>query len=157
MIDLWPSDIAAQGKAIAPVTILRRQAALLGQKTGNLVEAEVRATGPEALGGDEFNFSFSFVAPTLNDYRYRLFTISHSHEIYPVKIFLNSGKRAEDRILMSAPVKHFLNGEPFQEVECESESRFLDVLRAIFDAPKTRQIIRALLALLAGAPEDESL
>ncbi len=149
MIDLWPSDIATQGKAIAPVTILRRQAALLGQKTGNLVEAE-------ALGGDEFKFSFSIVAPTLNDYRYRLFTISHSHEFYPLKIYLNAGKGGEDRVLVAAAVRFTLRGEYVQELNCESESSFLDELRAIFDSPKTRQIIRALLALLSGAPEDES-
>jgi hypothetical protein len=39
--DLWPSDIAANSNLRTPVTILKEQAALLGQKTDNLVIATV--------------------------------------------------------------------------------------------------------------------
>ena len=41
--DLWPDDIAVTSLQV-PVTILRQQATLLGEKTKNLVEGEVSST-----------------------------------------------------------------------------------------------------------------
>ncbi len=47
---LWPDDIG-QSDLVTPVSIMREQAVLLGQKTGNLVTAEVRtaAQGPQIV------------------------------------------------------------------------------------------------------------
>ena len=41
MVDLWPEDIAVYTKLRSPATILREQASLLGDRTQNLVEADV--------------------------------------------------------------------------------------------------------------------
>ena len=65
----------------SPVSILREQAALLGKKTNNLIEAQV---GTEAFQSD-FIHSFNIVVPAL-DYRYLLFSIRHGANIYPIKV-----------------------------------------------------------------------
>ncbi len=48
MNDLWPNDFKIDDIK-APVTLLREQASLLGQKTQNIVEAQVRSLETVAL------------------------------------------------------------------------------------------------------------
>lgn len=40
MVDLWPADIG-EPNIRTPVSILREQASLLGEKTNNIVEGQV--------------------------------------------------------------------------------------------------------------------
>src|SRR2546422_72654 len=77
--DFWPTDLKAA--ATAPVAILRQQAALLGQKTHNLVEAQVETvSSPPYL-----IHNFVLVAPSLDNYRFKLFRIHHEiAPLYPV-------------------------------------------------------------------------
>src|SRR5881296_859505 len=79
-VDLWgeiqPPDVRT------PVSILREQAALLGQKTKNLVEASVETTS----SGGTFYHTFKLVAPALDNYTYQLFRIRHGIQLYPVYV-----------------------------------------------------------------------
>ena len=99
MHDLWPEDIGPIPESKGPVIILREQASLLGKKTNNLVEAEVVQLEPSrpeppivavqiepSMFETRFNYAFLIVAPPLNNYRYKLFTISHGIDAYPVTI-----------------------------------------------------------------------
>jgi hypothetical protein len=79
--DLWP-DIE-QSKDVLPVTILREQAAALGKKTSHLLEGRVSTRTDE---DGNFVHSFYVVAPTMDNYSYRLLTITHGAEPYPVTV-----------------------------------------------------------------------
>jgi hypothetical protein len=63
----------------SPVSILREQAALLGSKTNNLVEARVETITYQGT----FTHYFDLVVPAL-DYKYRLFAIQHGVDMYPI-------------------------------------------------------------------------
>ena len=126
--NLWPEDIAVTG-AVAPVSILKEQASLLGERTKNLVEGKVspgHGIGVDLLLQNRFSYDFDLVAPALNNYRYRLFSISHFVEFYPLTI-------------ASAP----LNSNEFQ---VNYEEEFLKALERIFSSEKTKRIISSLIA-----------
>jgi len=63
---------------------MREQAALLGQKTQNLVEARVDTRADPYAGAGQFVHTFKLVVPTLDDYTYDLFEVSHPVSLYPV-------------------------------------------------------------------------
>src|SRR5437879_4450707 len=77
--DFW-GQIQTEGIR-TPVAILREQAALLGPKTQNLVEAKVQ-THPL---GSYLSHSFKLSVPAL-DYVYQLFSVNHPVDhLYPVE------------------------------------------------------------------------
>ena len=80
--DLWPATITATSDLVTPVALLKEQAALLGEKTQNLVVAEVSSRA----GGTIFYHNFNLVAPALEGYRYNLFTLQHNIDLYPVTL-----------------------------------------------------------------------
>jgi hypothetical protein len=65
-----------------PLSILREQAAALGPRTKNIVEAKVETT---VIGG-YFVHSFSLVVPSLDNYKYELFDVRHEPDLYPVRV-----------------------------------------------------------------------
>jgi hypothetical protein len=81
--DLW-GEIQIPVDVQTPVAILRQQAALLGPKTQNLVEARVDT----AISGNRAQHSFNLVVPTLDNYTYTLFTVWHEvgAGLYPVQL-----------------------------------------------------------------------
>lgn len=84
--DLWPKNLGTTGKAIAPITILREQAALLGEKTQNIIEAEVYSQATPQNPGN-ISTTFYLVAPALDNYKFALFQINHKIEnLYPVNL-----------------------------------------------------------------------
>ncbi len=142
MIDLWPEGIETN-RVKSPVTILREQGSLLGQKTKNLVQAEVM----EASGQhNEFVYSFFIVAPALSHYRYKLLTIRHDVGLYPVKIDV------EERIVQEiSPQFQYEQVNPDGELiktylEANSEEEFLELLREIFKSEKAIAVVTSLLS-----------
>lgn len=113
--DLW-GDIKADDVR-TPVAILREQAALLGPKTKNLIEAKVETA---LYSGYQFRHSFSLVVPALDDYTYELFSVRHKAEQYPV--WVESGKELAD------------------------EPALIDWLRDQLSSAETRRTIGKLLA-----------
>lgn len=116
--DLWPDDIGT-ATLQTPLAILKQEAALLGQKTGQLVTAEVVTQAQQ----DSFIHSFFLIAPALDNYRYQLFRIQHGVSFYPMTVFLGG---ARDSVT--------------------SESQFLESLRAILSSPTTKNIVQSLIA-----------
>ncbi len=120
-LDLWPSEIATLPSIQTPITILKEQSSLLGQKTNNLVEAEVKSND---AGNGRVAISFNLVAPALNSYRYQLFQVlHHAVEIYPLTIdFSNT----------AYTVKNL--------------DQLIDQLKMIFSDEKTIRVIQSLKA-----------
>lgn len=130
MENLWPENLTVTQRK-APVTILREQASLLGEATQNIVKANVISTG----GSDTmFLYTFLIVAPTFDNYHYKLFTIRHGIDLYPVTISLDEAIAAE---LDIGSEKEMLAG---------SEAEFIERLKAIFHSKRTVSIIQAIVA-----------
>ena len=174
MTDLWPDSIET-AKVKSPAALLREQASLLGRKTRNLVQAEVKGGGRqrdyfenvitesilkqaefkgESPQRDYFHYSFQIVAPALDYYRYELFTITHDIQLYPLIICLEHDIYSEIERFSNFLVKTEEN-----KFEIKSENEFLEILKAVFGSEKTRRVITALLSQLdfSWRPEDDDL
>ena len=79
-MNMWPEDIGQDIASKSPAAILREQASLLGNKTKNIVTAEVKRND---LDNRMFYYGFYIVAPSYG-YRYKLFGIVYGIEQYPV-------------------------------------------------------------------------
>ena len=121
--NLWPVDIG-RSDVIAPVSILREQASLLGEQTRNVLTA--RVVQGESFD-DRFNYSFVLVAPALANYRYYLFSVSHGVIFYPLVIQFDD-----------------------ESIEVKDEEALLSSLERIFSAESTRKVINSLLAQSTG-------
>ena len=138
MVDLWPEIITTE-KIKAPVAILREQASLLGQKTKNLVTAEVEK--PRKYN-ERFNYSFELVAPTLDNYHYRLFTVEHDISLYPLHLYIDQDIAEELKNQTSLDFDE--EGTPF--VSAENEDELMKQLRIVFSSKRTMHLVKALLA-----------
>ena|SRR5258706_13200902 len=144
MTDLWPEDIQSTS-IVAPVTMLMEQASILGQRTKNIVTAEVgRVEHSYRLG--TFSYDFFITAPALQSYHYRLFEINHSISLYPVTFDLDEDIKKE--------VYEELALELNEDLIAESEGKFLTLLKMIFGSQKTRKIISALLSQSQAFKDD---
>lgn len=118
--DLWPSDVATD--VVTPVAILRFQGAQLRKKTKNLLEADVVT---EADSGWVVHH-FDLVAPALDNYRYRLFSVRHKERIvYPAHIEGTTGAA-----LPPSP----------------TQSKFMDVLGEVLQSNEAKSVIHSLIA-----------
>ena len=131
--DLWP-DVNLKPTTQAPYSILREQAALLGKKTRNVVEAEVS----RIEGVSEFTYRFSLVSPVLGSYEYELFSVRHGVVFYPLYVKLDTYIREELRTAYQPDNTGW--------VPIRSEEEFIKLLRDVFNSQRTRQVIQAILA-----------
>jgi hypothetical protein len=115
--DLWPSNIA-DSNLTTPVTILKEQGALLGEKTRQLVTGEVATQ----TTGNLLVHYFYIAAPTLN-YKFELFTISHGVSFYPCTL-------------------RYLNNV----TQLKSESEFKDKLKEVLASQHTLNVVHSILA-----------
>ncbi len=143
MTDLWPANIINVENMTAPVRILKEQAALLGQKTKNLVKAKVvpekkTVYKPGAIQ-PRFQYSFYIVAPLLENYQYRLFTIYHDIEFYPVNFILDEAVQEEIFLERQEPEIRE------KEILVYSEDDFVEILRKIFNSQKATKVIQSIL------------
>jgi hypothetical protein len=135
MENLWPQDIEEFVPSRLPVTVLKEQAAMLGQRTKNIVEAHVRK-------GFQPNFAYSFlISASSFSYQYVLLRIEHEIEGYPVKIFPDTD------------IKKELGLSPDQVFMAKDEATFLECLKKIFNYEKVKRVIAALLAQVQETTE----
>ena len=140
MIDLWPKEIAST-EMTPPVTLLKQQATLLGEKTRHLVDAQVVAYGPRARTAPSFGYAFYLVGPAIGNYRYRLLDIIYPPEFYPVTM------RVDEDALPEIPAQYVARDAPVRErVKADSEEAFKEILSAVFHAEKTKRVIAAIIA-----------
>ncbi len=120
--DLWGDLDAKTLVRRTPLTIMREQAAILGQKTGNIVEARV-VTETQYTG--EFYIGLDLVVPSLDNYTYRLLKIAHPITLYPIKDLAS-----------------------YQEIQ--DETAFVEWLRTKLSSAETRGIIGNLFSQAAA-------
>lgn len=142
---LWPDDIVDSYNIASPGEILRNQASLLGKRTRNLVEAEVRCMydqkwcpSLESHLSGEFVYVFYLVARTIG-YQFRLFSMRYDARPYPVSILLDEDIEAQ---IVDSP-----SGQP---ITITTEHELVDLLRRIFASQKTRRIINALYSQMTA-------
>jgi hypothetical protein len=151
--NLWPSDLGFGSGPKAPITILKEQAALLGNMTMNIVEAEIIVSSPDRYASHEGDFEHRFylVAPALNGYLYLLFEITHSIEMYPVFFKISDNELYEQVRMAFRPNDRIIMGE----IRAKDEAEFLEILKNIFNADKTRKIINAIFAQSRGLVDEQ--
>ena len=128
--DLWSEDIGvAEVSQRTPVAILRQQAAYLGDKTQNIVKAEVSTSPRSSPLLDlsslyDFTHTFTLVAPILENYKYDLFIVMHNLGLYPL-------------VLQYA----------HQNYDAGTEAEFIRQLQKVLSSPRTKEIIQQLIAM----------
>ena len=127
--DLWPADVGIT-TIVPPLAILRRQAAILGERTQHLLEGEVDTLAE----GDQFRQLFYIAAPSL-DYRYKLFEVRHGVSGYPV-YFSNEGRRQVFPAFGTASVPQ----------ELDTPEEFVKWLRQILNSEETKRVVGSLLS-----------
>ncbi len=142
-LDLWPNDLAVQTEEPVALKLLQEQAALLKQKTENLVEAKVRVNvlgtqadeiyrAKTARGKQEsfFDYSFNLEAPSLKNYTYQLFNVICPASGYPLRIDFHD-----------------------DVYEIQSEEEFTATLRKIFSHQETKRVIQSLISHTKSEPK----
>lgn len=130
--DLWGEIVTAPVRT--PVVIMREQAALLGTKTSNLLEATVKTDAY----GDQLVHRFQLVVPALSSYTYELFKVRHGAGIYPVTVI--SEQLQPPNLRMLPP------GGRDGVRELLTEQQFTDWLGAQLSSEQTKTIVANLLA-----------
>lgn len=153
MIDLWPPELKV-APVKSPVAILREQAALLKSKTDGEIEADVELGESKTQG---FIYHFYLIAPTLNNYRFRLFSVVHDVSLYPVRIYVGEDLGEElnatlDKEDQSNKIAQILSNSGFAKIDlrytlvASTEADFIELLSRILQSRKTREVIGALRA-----------
>jgi hypothetical protein len=117
--DLWPEDLVNR-QLLAPAEIMRKQATLLGQKTGHRLEAIVNSAG------DSGNFRHRFVirSPVI-DYAMVLFEVNSPVSLYPLTFTV--GARAS---------------------RINNQEEFMVKMKDTLSSARTKSIVSGLLAQL---------
>jgi hypothetical protein len=134
---LWPAEFESPTADLPPVTILKQQAALLGQMTKNLIEGEVETRTDDSQR--DLHHTFFLVAPALNFYRYPLLEVEHkATRLYPATIKVLGGD--------APPFAPPLNNHAYNEADLKGQ------LKNVFASEETKRIIGVLLAQSRGEP-----
>ena len=120
--DFWPADLTNTSNITTPVSMMREQAALLGQKTNQQLTATVV---PMTTGGGEFVWSFQLISTILVNYRYELFRVSHTITLYPAVFYWEA--------------------HPTSKVVA-SQDDFKSYMKEIIGSDQTKKIVQGLLA-----------
>lgn len=113
--NLWPPLPAPLEPT--PSFVLREAASQLAGMTKGVVTAEVVSRESRTTDPWEFVHSFDFVAPALNNYRYRLFRAQHGISLYPVQIlFQGTTLAATDRAELHSLLKRIFSDDHTQKV-----------------------------------------
>lgn len=153
MESLWPDNLTGNVER-APIHLLKEQAALLGQQTGNFLTGKVKRM---AGGTGDFGFVFRVRSDVLQ-YEYELFRVWHPVSLYPLQItpdseIMEQVKRDVDVVLESKeddPITdsdavvadYIVSYQP--KLVVYSEDAFKKALRMIFNSEKTRSIINGI-------------
>lgn len=115
---LW-GDIPKGDNLKTPISILREQAAILGNATDNILVADVV---PNTQRG-EVTLHFYVTAPALDNYRVHLLQVKHDVGLYPLVIETD-----------------------WMEYECSTEEIFMEDLGAVLSSQEVHRILNSLLA-----------
>ena len=119
--NLWGDLPAPEGGMITPATILNEQAAVLGERTNNVLFCRVYVVGKST----SIELDMDIVATALDGYRYTLLKVSHPVLLYPLTMFDLTRER---------------------KFECANEDEFRQDLKDILSSPEVHKVISALLS-----------
>jgi len=150
-MDLWPQDINQPLEIKSPYSLILEQSKLLGEKTNNIVEANVVKL--EARSRYDFKYAFYLASPIAN-YSYSLFSFEFNLATYPVELFLDEDVFQE----IPPEVVEAMTSEISQKegtfliigsncLIAENEELLLSLLKVIFNSAKTKKVISALYAM----------
>jgi hypothetical protein len=120
--NLW-GIIDLDSTPVAPVTLLKEQAAILSQMTKGRLVGEVRSGSNS--NGSQMNHDLVIRVPAMGNYMAKIFTIYHGPTLYPL-IF-----------------KNWINGEG---AECADQSELENLMAQCLQSEPTRKLIAGLLA-----------
>ena len=147
MDDLWPDDLINRAEQKrTPLSILKEQAALLGQKTANRIEGRVIDPGKwSRQDRDQYPFQYRFLvtAPVLENYSFGVFSVYYGIDFYP--LLLEIGRDIYEEIREALEVVPTVVGSQ-SEFSVGSEDQFLELLKMIFGSNKVRKVVAALLS-----------
>ena len=134
----WPQIQVVKEKA--PVTILREQGHLLAKATGNNILGVVESDQGEQ---GELIHHFYLLVPSLGDYRYHLFSISHYLPFFPLRFSIGEALQKE----LDPSYVQFLQGRSGSgNYSVEDSSQFLDFLKEVLQTKHTSEVLEGLLA-----------
>jgi len=131
--NFW-GEIPKVDKARTPLSILKEQAAMLGQLSNRLLEGDVTLESNSPSKIDAF---LSIVAPSLGGYSIYIIRIIHDIQIYPLTM-----------------IKLFEPDNRSREIHSEEE--FIETLKAILSSDKVKRIIASLLIQIKSGDFDFS-
>ncbi|MFZ2452211.1 MAG: hypothetical protein WAW36_17015 [Methylovulum miyakonense] len=108
-----------------PVAILKE----LGQELERITQGLLVTKVEQSNNGDDFYLEFYITAPSLNNYSYEVFSISHDINFYPLNVFA-----------LNQPAKNANNQEELEAI-----------FKEIFSNNKVRKVINGLLAQIKSA------
>lgn len=147
--NLWPMDIRATSKQLSPVAILKRQASLLGERTKNIVEAEVETKGADHQ--KKLQHWFYLVAPALDFYKYPLFRVEHSPtQFYPLSMSFIVNDETSTKADRTRKFEGITSREQVAMLRVKSEAEFTAHLKTIFAADETKKVIQSLIDQSVG-------
>ena len=125
--NLW-GELPVVEKVRTPLSILREQAAVLGQMSERLLEGEVVVTSTVP---DQIEAHLNIVASTLGGYSVTILSIRYGLDIYPVRVqhALIEGTR----------------------ISAKNEEAFIEALKRILTSEPVLKVISALLTQIRSA------
>jgi hypothetical protein len=124
--DLW-GELPVESEIKLPVTILKEQASILGEKTNKILEARV---DPITIAGEAVAYSFDIIAPALSNYRFKVLYITHpAIFVYPLHIEFQENVAG-----------HWV------QAGCEDEGQFIEMLGQILSSELVHKAVGALIA-----------
>ncbi len=128
--NLWPDFPTEEIKG--PKAILNEQARYLAEKTKTILLGDVVTTHRSGV----FNHSFYIVAPTLDGYRYKLFSVEHGATYYPLSVNWDEEEKEENAFSR--------NSQYFPDVF--DEQTLIKYLSEILSDKRTMKIVSSLLS-----------
>ena len=126
--DLWPDF------CISPSRIIERQASLLGAKTNSIVIAQVNRKN---ISDNKFHYTFSLIAPVLDNYSFQLFAYLYDFDYYPIHFILDEKIDKEIKFTETW-------------INVKDREGLLILLGKIFNSKRVAQIINTLLSESEG-------
>ncbi|WP_309722419.1 hypothetical protein [Armatimonas sp.] len=147
--ELLPPHFVAP-PVLAPLTVLRQVALLLGERTRGAVVGEVILEAKQDQGSVPAAV-FMLCAPALADYRFPLFQIEVGARAYPVRLKsrvfaeLSGDPYLDDSDRVFLYCIQATGGQPLS-CDCRSEADFFRLLRTLFYSKITERLIGNLIA-----------
>ena len=139
-MDLWPEEITESSGSLSPLTLIKEQAKLLGEKTNSIVLAGVRQKNVNSQS-NYFFYDF-FIESGIEMYRFVLFTFRFTYNLYPVYVSIDEDIENE----FIDKLKIFQSKDTRESV-IKTEEDMINILGLILNSTKTKKIIRALVEM----------